>query len=64
MGSSDYTATLNGYTFYFASKENMETFVSAPWSYAPAFGGYCSWGMTEEHEVGSRVCGRNLEHPL
>jgi YHS domain-containing protein len=48
MGSSDYQYQLNGYTFYFSSQENLDTFSADPWTYAPQFGSYCSWGVSEE----------------
>lgn len=49
QGSSEYQATLNGYTFYFSSAENRDLFESDPWTYAPMFGAYCSWGMSGEY---------------
>jgi len=40
FGTSDVTATLNGYTFWFKSTANRDKFASDPWTYAPAFGGF------------------------
>merc|ERR1719407_118993 len=40
FGTSDNTATLNGYTFWFKSSANAETFKADPWAYAPMNGGF------------------------
>merc|ERR1711998_622498 len=34
-GTSDFQSTFDGYTFYFASAENLATFEAAPATYAP-----------------------------
>lgn len=47
-GSPDYSSTLNGYTFYFSSAENQAKFEADPWAFAPSYGAFCSWGMSEE----------------
>jgi YHS domain-containing protein len=39
-GSSKFTATLSGYTFYFLNAANRDAFNSDPWAYAPAWGGF------------------------
>ncbi len=31
----------------FATKANLETFMAAPETYAPAYGGYCAWALAE-----------------
>lgn len=50
VGSSEYSSTLNGYTFYFSSSENKALFEASPWKYSPSWGGFCAWGMAEERE--------------
>jgi len=40
FGTSDNTATLNGYTFYFKSAANADKFKADPWTYAPKWGGF------------------------
>lgn len=40
FGSDAYTAELNGYSFHFTSQANADTFAAAPWTYAPACGGF------------------------
>ncbi|WP_395344658.1 YHS domain-containing (seleno)protein [Ningiella sp. W23] len=47
-GSQQYSAKHNGATYYFASEENQSLFESAPDNYAPQYGGYCAFGVTQE----------------
>ena len=35
----------------FSSKENLETFSHDPEKYAPQFGGYCAYGVSEGHKA-------------
>ena len=37
---SQYTAKLNGYSFYFKNAANQGKFTADPWKYAPAWGGF------------------------
>ncbi|MBK9163639.1 MAG: YHS domain-containing protein [Acidobacteria bacterium] len=37
----------NGVTWYFSSEENMKTFQAEPERYAPQYGGYCSYAVSE-----------------
>lgn len=65
-GSSTFTSQLNGYTFWFSSDENQSLFEADPWKYAPMFGGYCSWGMSEEgnnndHDFASSLLYQKVE---
>ncbi len=34
-------------TWYFSSKENRELFIADPLKYAPQYGGFCAFGITE-----------------
>lgn len=45
-GSSDYTSTHRGYSFYFASEKNRDLFDKTPDYYAPAYGGFCAFGLS------------------
>jgi len=45
-GSDDFTAEYAGATWKFASAENRDTFLADPEKYAPAYGGYCTTGMS------------------
>jgi len=40
------TATYQGATYIFASKEHKEMFEAAPEKYAPQCGGYCAFGVS------------------
>jgi YHS domain-containing protein len=38
-------------TWLFSSKENLDAFSKEPEKYAPQFGGYCAYGMSEGHKA-------------
>jgi YHS domain-containing protein len=46
-GSRDYAVMWNGTTWLFASAANMETFMMNPDAYAPQFGGYCAYAVSQ-----------------
>ncbi len=46
-GSGDYTAEYQGATWRFANSENLARFKDNPERYAPAYGGYCAWAVSE-----------------
>ena len=50
-GSDTHTATYNGGTFLFSSKENKERFEASPEAFAPQYGGFCAIAMSEDKEV-------------
>jgi hypothetical protein len=37
--------------WHFTSKENRDLFATAPEKYAPQYGGYCAWAMTEARKA-------------
>ncbi len=45
QGNGYHTATYNGGTYLFATKEHKEKFQFNPEKYAPQFGGYCAYGV-------------------
>lgn len=45
-GSAEYAAVHEGATYYFASRQNQEAFESDPARYAPAYGGFCAFGVS------------------
>jgi len=47
-GTEKYSSVYNGYIFHFLSQANKELFESSPASYAPQYGGFCSWGVGGE----------------
>ena len=45
-GSAEFSTMHKGTTFHFASAENLATFLGDPDKYAPRFGGYCAFAMS------------------
>ena len=45
-GSDQYTFEWEGGTFKFASADNMELFKAEPTKYAPQYGGYCAYAVS------------------
>ena len=52
-GNGHFTAAHNGATYIFSSQENLDTFKADPDRYAPAYGGYCAYGVS----VGKKFIG-------
>mmetsp|Transcript_589 Transcript_589/g.994 ORF Transcript_589/g.994 Transcript_589/m.994 type:complete len:325 (-) Transcript_589:33-1007(-) len=48
QGSSEFAYNFHGYQFWFINQDNRERFMKDPWQYAPAWGGFCSWGIARE----------------
>ncbi|MBT1450608.1 YHS domain-containing protein [Glaciecola sp. XM2] len=48
QGNQQFTAEYNGAVYYFASAENQALFNGTPAKYAPQYGGYCAFGVTQE----------------
>jgi YHS domain-containing protein len=48
-GSPSYSSVYQGYTFQFISKDNQAKFELSPATYAPQYGGFCTWGITGEY---------------
>lgn len=46
-GDRAYSTEWRGAEFRFASQANLDLFVSDPEAYAPAYGGYCAWAVSE-----------------
>lgn len=47
-GSSVHSHEWQGAEWHFASEDNRARFADAPERYAPAYGGWCAWALTEE----------------
>lgn len=45
-GSSKYTLEYQGADWYFSTQSNLEKFKANPIKYAPQYGGYCAWAMS------------------
>jgi YHS domain-containing protein len=50
-GNTAFKTDWNGATWYFASAEHLAVFKADPTKYAPQYGGYCAYGMSEEHKA-------------
>ena len=50
-GDPAITAEHDGATYRFSTEENRETFLSDPARYAPAYGGYCAYGMAKGYKA-------------
>ncbi|HEX5167670.1 MAG TPA: YHS domain-containing (seleno)protein [Cyclobacteriaceae bacterium] len=48
-GSKDFSYEWKGAQWLFSSQGNLATFKSDPEKYAPQFGGYCAFGVAEDH---------------
>jgi YHS domain-containing protein len=46
-GSSDFEHDWMGATWRFASAENRDRFAAEPQTYAPQYGGYCAWAVSQ-----------------
>lgn len=46
-GSDEFVTEWNGAMWSFASAENKATFEADPEAYAPQFGGYCAWAVSQ-----------------
>ena len=47
VGLADHQMQWNGATWRFASAESMAKFAADPAAYAPQFGGYCAWAVSQ-----------------
>jgi len=46
-GSKDFQTEYQGATFRFANAENLAAFEAEPEAYAPQYGGYCAWAVSQ-----------------
>ena len=46
-GSPENSFSYQGATWQFTSAENRDTFAADPEKYAPAYGGYCAWAVSQ-----------------
>lgn len=47
QGSAEFTHDWNGATWHFASAANRDLFASDPDAYAPSYGGFCAWAVSQ-----------------
>ncbi|MCV2874911.1 YHS domain protein [Rhodobacteraceae bacterium XHP0102] len=46
-GDEAFAAEWGGTVWHFTSAQNRDLFLNAPESYAPQYGGYCAWAVSE-----------------
>ena len=51
MGIKSFLYQWNGADWYFASKEHLDLFKATPEKYAPQYGGYCAYGVSDNHKA-------------
>ena len=50
-GSSDFEHKWNGATWRFASAAHRDLFAADPGKYAPQYGGYCAWAVSQNKKA-------------
>lgn len=53
-GDAQFVATHNGATYRFANAANRARFVANPAAYAPQYGGYCAWAVSQGYTAPGR----------
>ncbi len=53
-GAAQFTATHNGATYRFANAANRARFVANPAAFAPQYGGYCAWAVSQNYTAPGR----------
>ena len=48
-GVAQFSTEYKGATWRFASRENLEAFKASPLAYAPQYGGYCAWAVSQNY---------------
>lgn len=52
-GRADLEYEWNGATWRFASEDNLAAFIADPMAYAPQYGGYCAWAVSQGYTASS-----------
>lgn len=55
LGDSSYQYRWNAANWYFSSAKNRDLFMATPEKFAPAFGGYCAYGLSQGHKAPTQV---------
>ena len=50
-GINQFAFNWNNAAWYFSSKAHLDSFKTNPDKYAPQFGGYCAYGVSENHKA-------------
>jgi YHS domain-containing protein len=54
-GKKEYSLKWKEASWYFSSEENKKTFESDPEKFAPQYGGYCAYGVSQNHKSPTEV---------
>jgi len=46
-GSDKFKAIYQGAEFHFSNQENLDKFLQTPTAFAPQYGGYCAWAVSQ-----------------
>ena len=46
-GNKNFRTEWNGAEWHFSSQANLDTFLANPEAYAPQYGGYCAWAVSQ-----------------
>ena len=46
-GKKQFQTKWKGATWAFSTQKNLDAFIKSPVKYAPVYGGYCSWAMSQ-----------------
>ncbi len=49
-GNKQFSYTWQNTEWYFKNQANLDAFKAAPEKYAPQFGGYCAYGVSQDHK--------------
>jgi YHS domain-containing protein len=52
-GSGEFTTQWNGAEWRFANAQNLADFKESPEKYAPQYGGYCAWAVSQGYTASS-----------
>jgi YHS domain-containing protein len=50
-GDKAFSFEWNGATWFFSSQKHLDLFKASPEKYAPAFGGFCAYGVAQGYKV-------------
>jgi YHS domain-containing protein len=51
IGKDSFTYSWNNANWYFSSQKNLELFKANPGKYAPQYGGYCAFGLSNGYKA-------------
>ncbi|MEO6722963.1 MAG: YHS domain-containing (seleno)protein [Ferruginibacter sp.] len=51
QGKDELVYSWNNARWYFSSQQNLDSFKVVPEKYAPQYGGYCAYGLSEGHKA-------------